>query len=145
MAPSAAQGGVSARRARRGERVVLGGCSVPSIRGSSWGAWTRALRNRGWGELSARGAGRARMRQLSDERMTAAQQDRNIHRCDLRHSRVSFLLGERFLTGRQVLWDHPGCMSETRSEEHTSELQSLMLISYAVFCLQPKKTTTHKV
>src|SRR3546814_2027728 len=29
-----------------------------------------------------------------------------------------------------------------RSEEHTSELQSLMRISYAVFCLQ-KKTTIH--
>src|SRR3546814_17729191 len=28
-----------------------------------------------------------------------------------------------------------------RSEEHTSELQSLMRISYAVFCLQKKKTT----
>src|SRR3546814_6354474 len=28
-----------------------------------------------------------------------------------------------------------------RSEEHTSELQSLMLISYAVFCLTKKKTT----
>src|SRR3546814_1311388 len=28
----------------------------------------------------------------------------------------------------------------TRSEEHTSELQSLMRISYAVFCLQKKKT-----
>src|SRR3546814_6509596 len=27
-----------------------------------------------------------------------------------------------------------------RSEEHTSELQSLMRISYAVFCLQKKKT-----
>src|SRR3546814_4984766 len=27
-----------------------------------------------------------------------------------------------------------------RSEEHTSELQSLMRISYAVFCLQQKKT-----
>src|SRR3546814_4059528 len=27
----------------------------------------------------------------------------------------------------------------TRSEEHTSELQSLMRISYAVFCLQKKK------
>src|SRR3546814_8167897 len=27
-----------------------------------------------------------------------------------------------------------------RSEEHTSELQSLMRISYAVFCLQTKKT-----
>src|SRR3546814_7898366 len=30
-----------------------------------------------------------------------------------------------------------------RSEEHTSELQSLMRISYAVFCLKKKKTSTH--
>src|SRR3546814_3392299 len=29
-----------------------------------------------------------------------------------------------------------------RSEEHTSELQSLMRISYAVFCLQKKQTNT---
>src|SRR3546814_3344706 len=29
----------------------------------------------------------------------------------------------------------------TRSEEHTSELQSLMRISYAVFCLKKKKIT----
>src|SRR3546814_8098546 len=29
---------------------------------------------------------------------------------------------------------------ETRSEEHTSELQSLMRISYAVFCLKKNKT-----
>src|SRR3546814_1495858 len=29
-----------------------------------------------------------------------------------------------------------------RSEEHTSELQSLMRISYAVFCLNKKKNTT---
>src|SRR3546814_5818577 len=29
---------------------------------------------------------------------------------------------------------------EIRSEEHTSELQSLMRISYAVFCLKKKKT-----
>src|SRR3546814_7868304 len=31
-----------------------------------------------------------------------------------------------------------------RSEEHTSELQSLMRISYAVFCLKKKKTTYSK-
>src|SRR3546814_3045495 len=31
-----------------------------------------------------------------------------------------------------------------RSEEHTSELQSLMRISYAVFCLQKKKTNIHQ-
>src|SRR3546814_6404264 len=33
--------------------------------------------------------------------------------------------------------------SEGRSEEHTSELQSLMRISYAVFCLKKKKKTTN--
>src|SRR3546814_5783042 len=37
-----------------------------------------------------------------------------------------------------------GCLAERireRSEEHTSELQSLMRISYAVFCLKKKKNT----
>src|SRR3546814_16349872 len=32
-----------------------------------------------------------------------------------------------------------------RSEEHTSELQSLMRISYAVFCLKKKKNTNNKI
>src|SRR3546814_6046439 len=32
----------------------------------------------------------------------------------------------------------------TRSEEHTSELQSLMRISYAVFCFKKKIQQTHK-
>src|SRR3546814_4467874 len=32
---------------------------------------------------------------------------------------------------------------DPRSEEHTSELQSLMRISYAVFCLKKKKTRQH--
>src|SRR3546814_5050732 len=34
--------------------------------------------------------------------------------------------------------------SQNRSEEHTSELQSLMRISYAVFCLKKKKTKVKK-
>src|SRR3546814_6895920 len=34
--------------------------------------------------------------------------------------------------------------AEERSEEHTSELQSLMRISYAVFCLKKKKNTKIK-
>src|SRR3546814_1607963 len=38
------------------------------------------------------------------------------------------------------------CAAEVmRSEEHTSELQSLMRISYAVFCLKKKKTTINKI
>src|SRR3546814_2249011 len=36
----------------------------------------------------------------------------------------------------------PGQRGQGRSEEHTSELQSLMRISYAVFCLKKKKKTT---
>src|SRR3546814_1893277 len=37
----------------------------------------------------------------------------------------------------------PGlALALVRSEEHTSELQSLMHISYAVFCLKKKNTTT---
>src|SRR3546814_9287643 len=46
---------------------------------------------------------------------------------------------------------HPGAADRERaaalrprSEEHTSELQSLMRISYAVFCLKKKKTTEKK-
>src|SRR3546814_5822557 len=35
-----------------------------------------------------------------------------------------------------------GSTQPFRSEEHTSELQSLMRISYAVFCLKKKKTLT---
>src|SRR3546814_7838787 len=34
---------------------------------------------------------------------------------------------------------HLGLLLEHRSEEHTSELQSIMPISYAVFCLKKKK------
>src|SRR3546814_7641516 len=34
-------------------------------------------------------------------------------------------------------------VERARSEEHTSELQSLMRISYAVFCLKKKKNYTH--
>src|SRR3546814_7527729 len=36
-------------------------------------------------------------------------------------------------------FDHARAPTAARSEEHTSELQSLMRLSYAVFCLQKKK------
>src|SRR3546814_10296558 len=39
---------------------------------------------------------------------------------------------------RNVVGEQP----DQRSEEHTSELQSLMRISYAVFCLKKKKTNS---
>src|SRR3546814_9152944 len=41
-----------------------------------------------------------------------------------------------------VVWNGPVGVFEFRSEEHTSELQSLMRISYAVLCLK-QNTTEH--
>src|SRR3546814_4405070 len=45
---------------------------------------------------------------------------------------------------RRQLADDPRQQLVGRSEEHTSELQSLMRISYAVFCLKQKKTKKNK-
>src|SRR3546814_2545258 len=51
------------------------------------------------------------------------------------------------ISGQSHFWAIPvfergGCCWSSRSEEHTSELQSLMRISYAVFCLKQK--TPHR-
>src|SRR3546814_7926388 len=40
---------------------------------------------------------------------------------------------------------NPLAATDPRSEEHTSELQSLMRISYAVFCLKKKNTTLSNI
>src|SRR3546814_6810336 len=44
----------------------------------------------------------------------------------------------------QIVEEGIGVAAVVRSEEHTSELQSLMRISYAVFCLKKKKQTNTK-
>src|SRR3546814_5954569 len=52
-------------------------------------------------------------------------------------------LARRFLVSRhEQVQVHPA--RNDRSEEHTSELQSLMRISYAVFCLKKKTTKNTK-
>src|SRR3546814_3427952 len=53
-----------------------------------------------------------------------------------RRGRFWLCLLHRFWCRRSLLGRRRRC----RSEEHTSELQSLMRISYAVFCLKKKKT-----
>src|SRR3546814_10539721 len=58
---------------------------------------------------------------------------------------ISTMPMRRPSSSRAPISQHPGALSPSRlrsacrSEEHTSELQSLMRISYAVFCLQKKK------
>src|SRR3546814_8839173 len=54
----------------------------------------------------------------------------------------SSFIAQRLAPNRRMLCATPGYIAdhgEPRSEEHTSELQSLMRTSYAVFCLKKKK------
>src|SRR3546814_1297502 len=68
---------------------------------------------------------------LSDEDLGHIRQRRRAH------NRFGFAL-------QLCVLRYPGRVL-ARSEEHTSELQSLMRISYAVFCLKKKKLTqAHK-
>src|SRR3546814_9812560 len=55
-----------------------------------------------------------------------------------------YIVAEQFGTLAQLF---PGRidLGLGRSEEHTSELQSLMRISYAVFCLKKKKNTRNTI
>src|SRR3546814_8202228 len=68
------------------------------------------------------------------------------HRCDQEKASD----GEEVQDGDPLVigCQQPGTQRMARSEEHTSELQSLMRISYAVFCLKKKKfkinRQTHK-
>src|SRR3546814_4002884 len=74
----------------------------------------------------------------------AVAQGAQLFQCTAELRQIQF---ERLLLQRlQMLQMRlPGCgrgiqaSQGTRSEEHTSELQSLMRISYAVFCLKKKK------
>src|SRR3546814_3337009 len=82
-----------------------------------------------WQKFPCRLAGR-RVQDVLDEapRLAAPQALARIHL--LGHPRIP---GGPDISRRIALAQHP-----VRSEEHTSELQSLMRISYAVFCLKKK-------
>src|SRR3546814_3739348 len=80
----------------------------------------------------------------SDAALSCPGRRRNL----LRHRPVFPLFppGTRGVCGHRAVFRtraflRPSCLAQAaaRSEEHTSELQSLMRISYAVFCLKKKK------
>src|SRR3546814_10206426 len=65
------------------------------------------------------------------------------HRLDLELYDITGGRRRLLYDSRPEMWS---ARSVERSEEHTSELQSLMRISYAVFCLKKKNTNyTHNV
>src|SRR3546814_9457259 len=79
---------------------------------------------------------------LDDQEEREAEQ-REQRRDDRRlgHAEAAHGLVEQQRQGGEVLAAEQRDDAEVRSEEHTSELQSLMRNSYAVFCL--KKKTKH--
>src|SRR3546814_8243795 len=77
-----------------------------------------------------RGDGRHRRRSLQGYGRPGRQPDDQDHQ----HRRAAAARGTRRRRLRFL---------SLKSEEHTSELQSLMRISYAVFCLKKKKKLTH--
>src|SRR3546814_4240049 len=66
-------------------------------------------------------------------------------RSDQDHSERPFLSGSSHWS-HSPQWQSPSSVVYTgRSEEHTSELQSLMRISYAVFCLKKKNKKIRQI
>src|SRR3546814_9629093 len=94
-----------------------------------WTPWEVYLRKLGL----ARGTARSGSRDLRFTNYVQATQAAPAGR--------GVMLGWRSITGDLVAEGR--LVPVVRSEEHTSELQSLMRISYAVFCLKKTTTTRH--
>src|SRR3546814_5781947 len=58
------------------------------------------------------------------------------------HERQVAVVAEEDVGAADPLGQDRARVAVPRSEEHTSELQSLMRLSYAIFCLKKKTTTT---
>src|SRR3546814_3751738 len=82
-------------------------------------------------------AGLVRVERAVKERLGQAEAE-NLMPHDLINSKPISAAIKEFFGSSQLsqFMDQTNPLSEIRSEEHTSELQSLMRISYAVFCLK---------
>src|SRR3546814_6910957 len=100
------------------------------------------LTGRGWFRITIRRKARHEQEHPADGRCRL-QRERRRERTDLRCARSGAGLCRQGAIRRRIRTarrDRP----RDRSEEHTSELQSLMRISYAVFCLKKKKNNHKK-
>src|SRR3546814_2496419 len=64
---------------------------------------------------------------------------KGVRNCNVKFHEVRLITDGAPPVGASPLSSSPGSYGNMRSEEHTSELQSLMRISYAVFCLNKTK------
>src|SRR3546814_4726494 len=104
------------------------------------GAWSTAKHE----EIGVRRAsdGMAVGLRIGEHVMTITNEIGNHHYTPHWYPSIDLSTGERRIL-HHVLRFIEGHHPKYRSEEHTSELQSLMRISYAVFCLKKKTTTSH--
>src|SRR3546814_3983096 len=100
---------------RDGDEWVLNGSKVWTT-GAWWSDWGLCLARTNWDVPKHRG--------LTVFMLPIRQTGIEMHRIEMLNGNKEFC--QEFLSDR--------------SEEHTSELQSLMRISYAVFCLKKKKS-----
>src|SRR3546814_8849178 len=80
------------------------------------------------------------------DRLRAAQLEHSLDATQSRgdqHGRIDTAVRPRRRAQHHLRAAGQARRDAERSEEHTSELQSLMRISYAVFCLKNKKITTY--
>src|SRR3546814_9358095 len=89
------------------------------------------------GEVSVEGRPALRLLRMNEHKPINSYKKKAIARA------IQEASGELIVTTDADCWMGPewlgAVVSAYRSEEHTSELQSLMRISYAVFCLNKKK------
>src|SRR3546814_5350631 len=118
-----------------GDSQIIIGASIGIATGPHEGATSDdLLRHADLALYAAKQAGRGAYRFYEASMRTAAETRRSLE-MDLRGA----LASDQLAVVYQPIFD----VQQDRSEEHTSELQSLMRISYAVFCL--KKKTTDKI
>src|SRR3546814_9539764 len=87
------------------------------------------------------GCHRPRGRQVRHAARGAARRPPGHYRADRYRARMAGGPGLRQAVRRPAAGPRDPGAHQERSEEHTSELQSLMRISYAVFCLKKKNNT----
>src|SRR3546814_1781132 len=115
--------------------LVASGDLRPAANENCWAAQeemeaslTKALQKQGWPVKRAHAYDPVKKHGFIDSQKMGMDVFRNIH------PDVPLIIAES-------VWQYS---HHVRSEEHTSELQSLMRISYAVFGLKKKNTNTHK-
>src|SRR3546814_2719619 len=90
-------------------------------------------------DLGGRGEGRADQGRFRRHRRAAPQHGGRIGADEIRFRPATLMRYSLVEKRGESIWSARHWLPE-RSEEHTSELQSLMRISYAVFCLKKKNT-----